>query len=103
MKGVIFSKVGAEAEISDSLEKPSPSEDQILVKSLYTAINPVDGYMSSSGLLVQDWPLVLGVDAGGVVVEVGEKAKAKFKVGDEVCGCTRLGTKGYSTAQEYVS
>lgn len=103
MKGITFAKAGANPEISSDLEKPTPSSNQILVKSLYTAINPVDSYMSSSGLLVQDWPLVLGVDAGGAVVEVGEEAMGKFKVGDEVCGCTRLGTKGYSTAQEYVS
>jgi NADPH:quinone reductase-like Zn-dependent oxidoreductase len=57
--------------------------------------------MSGSGLLVIDWPLVLGVDAAGVVVEVGEKAASKFKVGDEVCGCTRLGSMGYSTCQDF--
>ena len=103
MKGVIFEKAGAEPQVSDALQKPKPSSDQILVRSIFTAINPVDSYMSSSGLLVLDWPLVLGVDASGVVVEVGENASKKFKVGDEVAGCTRLGSKGYSTGQEYVS
>ena len=41
MKGVIFEKAGAQPKIVDDLEKPSPNSDQILVKSLWTAINPV--------------------------------------------------------------
>ena len=61
-----------------------------------------DRFMADSGILVQSWPLIAGVDAAGVVVEVGEKAASGFKVGDEVCGCTRIGTEGYSTMEEYV-
>jgi NADPH:quinone reductase-like Zn-dependent oxidoreductase len=53
------------------------------------------------GLLVSSFPIVLGCDASGVVVEVGEEA-SPFKVGDRVCGCTRLGEPGYGTFQEYV-
>jgi NADPH:quinone reductase-like Zn-dependent oxidoreductase len=62
--------------------------------------------MANTGILVVDWPLVLGVDAGGVVVKAGKNAVGPlgaFKEGDEVCGCTRLGLKGYATGQEYVS
>lgn len=59
--------------------------------------------MISSGLLVTAWPFVFGCDGAGVVVEVGDKAGSKFKIGDEVCGCTRLGIPGHSPAQEYVS
>jgi len=59
--------------------------------------------MSAYGVLVKDWPLVLGVDTGGIVVEVGESVTPKYglKVGDEVFGCTRLGCAGYSCGQEY--
>lgn len=61
-----------------------------------------DAFIGNMGLLTVDgFPVGLGVDAAGVVVKVGEKASAKFKVGDEVCGCTRLGTRGYNTAQEF--
>jgi len=37
------------------------------------------------------------------VVEAGSAATSKygFKVGDYVCGCTRLGSLGYNSAQEY--
>ena len=41
MKGVIFEKQGADPKVVDDLEKPKPGPDQILVKSLWTAINPV--------------------------------------------------------------
>jgi threonine dehydrogenase-like Zn-dependent dehydrogenase len=58
--------------------------------------------MINMGILVESWPFVPGCDAAGIVVKVGEQASSKFKVGDEVCGCTRLGSKGYSTCQEFV-
>lgn len=52
--------------------------------------------------LVSSWPMVLGADASGTVVEVGKEVESIFKVGDRVCGCTRLGETGYGTFQEYV-
>ena len=61
-----------------------------------------DSFISATGaLLVDGFPIGLGVDAAGVVVKAGENASTKFKVGDEVCGCTRLGSRDYSTAQEF--
>lgn len=41
MKGVIVENAGAPYKVVEDLEKPSPNADQILVKSIYTAINPV--------------------------------------------------------------
>lgn len=55
-----------------------------------------------SGAMVSSWPMVLGCDASGTVVEVGKEAESIFKIGDRVCGCTRLGETGYGTFQEYV-
>lgn len=59
--------------------------------------------MSQYGLLVVDWPLILGVDAAGVVTDSGNEATEKYglKAGDEVFGCTRLGCQGFSAGQEY--
>lgn len=62
---------------------------------------PSEGFMQGTGLLVTAWPIVLGCDASGTVVEVGEGV-TKFKKGDAVFGCTTLGTPGHSTFQEYV-
>jgi NADPH:quinone reductase-like Zn-dependent oxidoreductase len=59
-----------------------------------------DAFMANYGLLVLEWPLALGVDASGVIVETGDKVSS-LKVGDYVCGCTRLGTNKYSACQEY--
>ncbi|KIW00765.1 uncharacterized protein PV09_07746 [Verruconis gallopava] len=104
MKAVIVKEMGSEATVVDDFEIPVPGDDQILVQSIYTAINPVDSYMASSGILVLSWPLVLGCDASGVVVKAGQKAQGPtgpLKVGDAVLGCTRLGDKAYGTAQEY--
>ena len=60
-----------------------------------------DTFMQGTGLLVTAWPIVLGCDASGVVIKVGDAAASKFNVGDRVCGCTRLGVPGSSTFQEY--
>ena len=48
MKGVIFESAGGPLKVVD-LPVPEPSPDQILVKSLYTAINPVyvKGFLTS--------------------------------------------------------
>lgn len=61
--------------------------------------------MAGTGLLVTEWPFVLGCDVAGVVVKAGPKAigpLGPLKEGDEVCGCTRLGCKGYSSCEEYL-
>ncbi|KAI9884449.1 MAG: hypothetical protein M1823_003774 [Watsoniomyces obsoletus] len=101
MKGVQVEKVGAPFTVVEGLEKPKPGPNQVLVKSIATAINPVDTFQQMAGFLVKSFPVVLGCDAGGVIVEVGNEAQSKFKVGDEVCGCTRLGHPGYSAWQEF--
>ena len=45
MKEVIFEKIGSQPTLGET-EKPVPADDQILVKSLWTAMNPV--YVQSS-------------------------------------------------------
>jgi NADPH:quinone reductase-like Zn-dependent oxidoreductase len=68
-------------------------------------ISGSDAFMAQSGILVLNWPLVLGVDAAGIVVKAGAKAEGPLgplKEGDEVLGCTRLGDAPYATCQEYV-
>ena len=54
-----------------------------------------------TGMMITSFPIVLGADASGIVVEVGESV-TKFKIGDAVFGCTVLGTPGYSPFQEFV-
>lgn len=106
MKAVIIPAVGAPAEISTDTPMPEPSATQLLVKTLSTAINPVDALMANMGLVVESFPLVPGCDAAGVVVEAGPDAVnalgERFKEGDAVFGCTRVGVWGYAAWQEYV-
>ena len=45
MKGVIVEAVGSPYQVVENLKTPDPTDDQILVKSIATAINPV--YVSS--------------------------------------------------------
>jgi len=99
MKGVILPKAGGAFELVDTLEVPKPGPHQVLVKSIIAGINPVEGFMLQ-GLMVTAWPIVLGCDASGTVVEVGEGV-TKFKKGDGAFGCTRLGIPGHGTFQEY--
>src|ERR1700760_1369203 len=122
MKAATVASQGAEIKISD-VPVPQPSDEEILVKSIYAPVNPVsvtprkliataltdysDSYMIQTGILVVDWPFVPGCDAGGVVVKAGKNAISSlgkpFKEGDKVFGCTKLGTKGHSTFEEFVS
>jgi NADPH:quinone reductase-like Zn-dependent oxidoreductase len=41
--------------------------------------------MQAYGQLIESWPIVIGCDASGAVVEVGEGV-TKFKTGDMVFG-----------------
>jgi NADPH:quinone reductase-like Zn-dependent oxidoreductase len=41
MKGIQVEKVGGTYDYVEDLPKPAPGKNQILVKSLVTAINPV--------------------------------------------------------------
>ncbi|KAF1808958.1 GroES-like protein [Eremomyces bilateralis CBS 781.70] len=105
MKGITLEKPGAPWVLVDDLPVPEPGDSQILVKSIVTAINPIDGVQAATGLLVEGWPFTPGCDAGGIVVKAGKNAVSAlgspFKEGDRICGATRLGTKGHSPFQEY--
>lgn len=51
------------------------------------AMNPLDWKRQKFGVMVESWPIVLGIDAAGIVDSVGESVK-DFKPGDEAfCLC----------------
>ncbi|KAH7371710.1 chaperonin 10-like protein [Pyrenochaeta sp. MPI-SDFR-AT-0127] len=116
MKAIVISQAGATPEIRDDVEVPEPGEGQILVKTLYTAVNPVydiqpflspsDTMMSAYGALVSSWPFTPGCDVSGVVVKTGSNATSPlggaFKEGDHVFTCSRLGVKGHTAWGEYL-
>jgi NADPH:quinone reductase-like Zn-dependent oxidoreductase len=66
----------------------SPRENEIIIKNVAVAINPVDWAMQEMGEALFSWityPCILGSDVAGEVVEVGS-AVSRFKIGDRVVG-----------------
>ena len=72
---------------------PNPEAQDVLVKVAYAGLNPADWKMRA-GHLAQampnlSFPLVMGLDASGTVVAVGENVTS-LKVGDRVASGTNL-------------
>ena len=82
------------------VKKPSPKNDEILIKIHAAALNRADllqrkgTYPSPKG-----WPEWMGLEVSGVIENMGDKAKKESgrKIGDKVCAL--LGGGGYA---EYV-
>ena len=51
------------------------------------------------GLLVKEWPAVLGSDFAAVVVELGDGC-TRLKEGDYVFGCSLIGQNSHTPFQE---
>lgn len=87
MKAVrIHSWGGPEVMRVEDAPLPVLADDDVLVRVVVAAINPVDwkirqGYLKD--MLPHKLPLILGWDVSGVVTAVGAKVTA-FKIGDEV-------------------
>ncbi len=110
MKAVVYEKYG---ELEDVLklkevEKPSPRDNEVLVKIHATGINFADfGLVRGKPLLGRLWSgffkpknPILGADIAGQVETVGKDVKL-FKPGDEVFG--DIGSVGWGGFAEYVS
>jgi NADPH:quinone reductase-like Zn-dependent oxidoreductase len=88
----------------------NPDPGQITIKNHAVATNPLDFIKQTVGDLLYDWvkyPIILGSDVAGEVVEVGEDV-TRFKVGDRVVGqSVGMAKKHNSPAlcgfQEYVN
>ena len=102
---VIHAYGGAEVMKLENVARPEPAEDEVLIGVVSASINPVDvairkGYLAK---LVGNFPLILGMDAAGIVEKAGNKV-TKYKVGDPVFALFTLkGEGGYAefvTAKE---
>mmetsp|Transcript_25798 Transcript_25798/g.36031 ORF Transcript_25798/g.36031 Transcript_25798/m.36031 type:complete len:168 (-) Transcript_25798:258-761(-) len=70
-----------------TVEVPKPKDDEVLVKVLATAINPIDravmkGFLKDS-YTIPEFPSLTGFDMAAVVVETGAREK-RLKIGDAV-------------------
>lgn len=86
--------------IWSDVEKPTPKDNEILIKIYAAALNRADllqrngTYPSPKG-----WPEWMGLEVSGVIEDMGERAQRESgkKIGDKVCAL--LGGGGYA---EYV-
>jgi len=62
---------------------PTPGPGQLLVKIQSTGLNPVDWKVQIDGIIVEDFPAILGLDAAGIVETIGEGVTG-FAKGDKV-------------------
>ncbi|KAI0760997.1 GroES-like protein [Trametes elegans] len=62
---------------------PKPGPGELLVKNEASGLNPVDWKIQAIGIFIEKYPAILGEEAAGVVVAVGDGV-AKWKVGDKV-------------------
>jgi NADPH:quinone reductase-like Zn-dependent oxidoreductase len=102
---VIHAYGGPEVMKLEEVARPEPADDEVLIRVVAASINPVDvairkGYFAK---LLGNFPLILGMDAAGIVEKVGNKV-TKYKTGDPVFAFFTLeGQGGYAefvTAKE---
>lgn len=87
MKAVVISEYGGPEVLKyQDTPRPEPKDDEILVRVIAAAINPVDTYVRQGMFgrsALDKGPAILGYDIAGVVEKTGANAK-KFKTGDAV-------------------
>src|SRR5256885_5495524 len=94
MKAVVYCDYGVGSLKLKEIEKPTPADDQLLVRVRAASVNPLDWHfvegtpyvMRAMGVgLRKPKDTRLGVDFAGTVEAVGKNV-TKFKPGDEVFG-----------------
>ena len=93
MKAVVYCDYGIGNLNVQEIEKPTPTDDQVLVKVHAASLNPLDGHFVRGmwlarlmgGGLRKPKDTRLGVDYAGTVEAVGKNV-TQFKPGDEVFG-----------------
>lgn len=93
--------------VVDSAPYTPPSSNELVIKTKAVAINPADVVIQKSGILVEDFPAILGCDAAGEVTEVHPSLADIYHVGDRVIGAASClirkdGVYYNSAFQEYV-
>jgi NADPH:quinone reductase-like Zn-dependent oxidoreductase len=111
MKAMVYYEFGSPDVIQCvEIEKPVPSDSQVLVRVRAAALNPVDSHLMKGASSIvrkifklpvptKDEPGRLGRDVAGVVEAVG-KDVTEFKPGDEVFGCALGACAEYVCASE---
>jgi NADPH2:quinone reductase len=97
-KAVIIETTGGPEVLQFKPEYPVPTltEGQLLVKNNISGVNYIDTYFRS-GLNPSPKPEILGREAAGKVVAVGD-SKHDFKIGDRIIWIATTGYQEYSAA-----
>ncbi len=104
MKAIIIEKYGGKGELKlREINKPGIRDDQVLIEMHATSVNPIDwklreGYLKD--MMPFKFPIVLGWDAAGIIIEKGAKIK-DFNIGDRVFA--RPETSANGTYAEYIA
>jgi len=89
MKAIVYCDYGAANLKFEDIEKPTPADNEVLVRVHAASVNPADGIYRGGARIVTGLrkPKVtrLGTDFAGTVEATG-KSVTKFKPGDEVFG-----------------
>ncbi|THV43744.1 hypothetical protein BGAL_0973g00020 [Botrytis galanthina] len=67
------------------IDIPTININKVVIKNHSIAINPIDWKVRDLGWLIQTWPMVLGCDTAGVVIDVGSDVY-HIKKGNRVIG-----------------
>ncbi|KAK9272466.1 hypothetical protein L1049_002839 [Liquidambar formosana] len=101
MKAWVYAEYGGAdvLKLDSSISVPQVKDDQVLIKVVAAALNPVDAKRMLGFFKSTDSPLptVPGYDVAGVVVKVGSQVK-NFKEGDEVYG--NINEKGLESMKQ---
>lgn len=89
MKGVWFSSKLTNLCELRNVERPTPGEDEVLIKNVVAAANPKDWMMPQ---YAPDRHVVEGSDVAGYVEEVGAKVTG-FSVGQRVAAFPKMGAE----------
>ena len=110
MKAIVFHQYGQPDVLAlEEIEKPSPGDDEVLVKVYASCINSWDWELLQgipfvnrlmAGILKPKKIKILGCDIAGRIESVGKNVK-RFQVGDEVFG--DLSSCGWGGFAEYVA
>lgn len=106
MRAMVMHEVGGpEVMKLGELPTPKPAAGEVLIKIAYVSVNPAD-WKDRQGELARyypyTFPYVVGMDAAGVIAELGEGV-TQYKVGDRVVTCSNHGKGAWGTYAEYVA
>ncbi|MGH9822269.1 MAG: NAD(P)-dependent alcohol dehydrogenase [Blastocatellia bacterium] len=107
MKAIVYRRYGSPDVLKcEEVEKPTPAEDEVLIRVRAASVNPVDRLFRGRPYLIRIMTGLrkpkytrLGVDVAGQVEAVGRNV-TEFKPGDEVFGACRGACAEYVCAPE---